>query len=165
MIDGDTASLFGLENARLVAGVESRAVDVAELLVTTALVGRHRAGGRRRRPHHGSRRARRGTRLRPATGAPPQTRKAAKKPKGFVADVRTALQTELGVEQVELAELERISVPKVLTWVGFAVLAFFLLGLASNWSEISSEMQGLNWWWVVPILSSRCSDRSRVRCR
>ncbi len=114
---------------------------------------RHRAGGRRRRAH------RRITTSSQAALAfvqspalPPQTRKAAKKPKGFITDVRTALQTELGVEQVELAELERISVPKVLTWVGFAVLTFFLLGLASNWSEISSEMQGLNWWWVVPIL-------------
>ena len=152
VIDGDTASLYGLENARLVAGVESRAVDVAELLVTTALVvGIERAvAAAMRIADHAELEAALAFVQSPAL--PPQTRKAAKKPKGFITDVRTALQTELGVEQVELAELERISVPKVLTWVGFAVLTFFLLGLASNWSEISSEMQGLNWWWVVPIL-------------
>ena len=83
---------------------------------------------------------------------PPQTRKAAKKPKGLITEIRTGLQTALGVEAVELAELERISIPKLLTWVGFVVLAYFVLSLASSWSEISDAIAGLNWWWVVPIL-------------
>ena len=53
---------------------------------------------------------------------PPQTRKAANT-KGLITEIRTGLQTALGVDAVELAELDRISIPKLLTWVGFVVLA------------------------------------------
>ncbi len=79
-------------------------------------------------------------------------RRDAKKPKHFVDDLRTGLQVRLDVDAVELAELERISVTKAVSWVGFAVLAFFLLTLVSNWSEIVDTMSGLDWVWVVPIV-------------
>ena len=96
---------------------------------------------------------------------PPQTRKAAKKPKGLITEIRTGLQTALGVEAVELAELERISVPKLLTWVGFVVLAYFLLGLASSWSEISDAMPASTGGGWSRSWSSRSSARWPVRCR
>ena len=43
---------------------------------------------------------------------------------------------------MQLAELERVSFGKIVTWVGFAVLAFFLLTLVTNWSAISDAMSG-----------------------
>ena len=153
VLDGDSAWLTGLENARLVAGDDSRALDVAELLVSTTLVvGVERAiAAAVRVADHDELTACLAFIQPPAL--PPQTRKAAKKPKGLITEIRTGLQTALGVDAVELAELERISIPKLLTWVGFVVLAYFLLSLASSWSEISDAMAGLNWWWVVPILA------------
>ncbi len=152
-IDGDTAELAGVENARLAAGEESLALDVAELLVSTALVvGVDRAiAAATTSARHDELIAALAFIQPPAL--PPQTRKAAKKPKGFIAEIRTGLQAALDVEPVELAELERLSVPKLLTWVGFIVLAYFVLGLASSWSQISEAIAGLNWWWVVPILA------------
>jgi glycosyltransferase 2 family protein len=153
VLDGDSAWLTGLENARLVAGEEPRALDVAELLVSTTLVvGVERAiEAAVRSADHDELVASLAFIQPPAL--PPQTRKAAKKPKGLITDIRTGLQAALGVEAVELAELDRISIPKLLTWVGFVVLAYFLLSLASSWSEIADAMAGLNWWWVVPILA------------
>ena len=56
------------------------------------------------------------------------------------------------MEAVELAELERISFGKLVVWVGFAVLAFFLLTLVSNSSDIVDTMTGIDWVWVVPIV-------------
>jgi uncharacterized membrane protein YbhN (UPF0104 family)/tRNA A-37 threonylcarbamoyl transferase component Bud32 len=152
VLDGDWAWLAGLENGRLVAGDESRALDVAELLVSTSLVvGVERAiTAAVRSADHDELVASLSFIQPPAL--PPQTRRAAKKPKGLITEIRAGLQSALGVEAVELAELERISIPKLLTWVGFIVLAYFLLSLASSWSEISAAMAGLNWWWVVPIL-------------
>ena len=152
VLDGDTAWLTGLENGRLVAGDDSRALDVAELLVSTTLVvGVERAIAAAVRVADRDELTASLAFIQPPA-LPPQTRKAAKKPKGLITEIRTGLQTALDVEAVELAELERISIPKLLTWVGFVVLAYFVLSLASSWSEISDAIAGLNWWWVVPIM-------------
>jgi uncharacterized protein (TIRG00374 family) len=62
------------------------------------------------------------------------------------------LQERLGVEAVELVELERISIPKVLSWVGFAVLALFLLAFVTNFAAIREAMSGIDWIWVVPAV-------------
>ena len=83
---------------------------------------------------------------------PARTRDEANKPKHLVDDLRTGLADRLGVEQVELAELERISFGKIVTWVGFAVLAFFVLTLVTNWSAIADAMSGIDWVWVGPAV-------------
>jgi uncharacterized protein (TIRG00374 family) len=152
VVDGDTATIGGLDTAVLASSAEARAVDRAELLVTTALlVGPDRAldaAVRNVDPH-----------VLAETlpfvqlpALPVHARREAKKPKHFVDDLRTGLQVRLDVDAVQLAELERISVAKAVSWVGFAVLAFFLLTLASNWSEIVDAMSGIDWVWVAPIV-------------
>ena len=152
VIDGDNATIVGLDTAVLASSAEARAVDRAELLVTTALlVGPDRAldaAVRNVDPH-----------ILAETlpfvqlpALPAHARRDAKKPKHFVDDLRTGLQVRLDVDAVQLAELERISVAKAVSWVGFAVLAFFLLTLASNWSEIVDAMSGIDWVWVAPIV-------------
>ena len=152
VVDGDTVTIVGLDSAVLASSTESRAVDRAELLVTTALlVGADRAldAAVRNVDIHDLAATLPFVQL-PAL--PAHARREAKKPKHFVDDLRTGLQVRLDVDAVELAELERISVAKAVSWVGFAVLAFFLLTLASNWSEIVDAMSGLDWVWVVPIV-------------
>ena len=152
VVDGDTATIGGLDTAVLASSAEARAVDRAELLVTTALlVGPDRAldaAVRNVDPH-----------VLAETlpfvqlpALPAHARREAKKPKHFVDDLRTGLQVRLDVDAVQLAELERISVAKAVSWVGFAVLAFFLLTLASNLSEIVDAMSGIDWVWVAPIV-------------
>jgi uncharacterized protein (TIRG00374 family) len=152
VVDGDSATIVGLDTAVLASSTEARAVDRAELLVTTALlVGPDRAldaAVRNVDPH-----------MLAETlpfvqlpALPAHARREAKKPKHFVDDLRDGLQVRLDVEAVQLAELERISVAKAVSWVGFAVLAFFLLTLASNWSEIVDAMSGIDWVWVAPIV-------------
>ncbi len=79
-------------------------------------------------------------------------RKDARRRKHLVDELRTGLQQRLGVDGVVLAELERISVAKMVSWLGFAVLAFFVLTLISNWSAIADAMAGLNWLWAIPIV-------------
>lgn len=151
-LDGDTAWLTGLDAAVLAASDDSRAVDRAEMLVTTAhAVGIDRAVD---------------AAVRSVAAAdlesslpyiqlpalPPPTAREVKKPKGFVNDVRTALQDRLGVDAVELAEVERVSFGKLLIWVGFGVLAFFVLSLATNWAQISEALRGANWVWAIPVV-------------
>ncbi len=152
VVDGDRVTIAGLDTAVLASSVASRAVDRAELLVTTALiVGADRAidAAVRNVDVHDLAATLPFVQL-PAL--PAHARREAKKPKHFVDDLRTGLQVRLGVDAVELAELERISVAKAVSWVGFAVLAFFLLTLASNWTAIVDTMSGLDWVWVGPIV-------------
>ena len=152
VLDGDVATIAGIDTALLASSGESRAVDRAELLVTTAkVVGVDRAlDAAVRCVSHDELEATLPFVQLPAL--PAHTRSEAKKPKHFVDDLRTGLQERLDVEAVELAELERISVAKILSWVGFAVLAFFLLTLVSNWSDIVEAMSGLDWSYVLPIV-------------
>jgi undecaprenyl-diphosphatase len=153
VVDGDTVTIVGLDTAVLAASDDSRAVDRAELLVTTALVvGADRAldGAVRNADVHDLAATLPFVQL-PAL--PAHARREAKKPRHFVDELRTGLQVRLGVDEVELAELERISVAKAVSWVGFAVLALFLLTLATNWSEIVDTMSGLDWVWVIPIVA------------
>ena len=152
VLDGDRATLLGMDTAILASSIESRAVDRADLLVSTAQsVGVDRALDA-------------AVRVVPAAdleaalafiqlpALPAHARKEAKKPKHLLDEIRTGLQDRLGVEAVELAELERVSFGKVVVWIGFAVLAFFLLTLISNWSDIRDAMGGLDWVWVIPVV-------------
>jgi uncharacterized membrane protein YbhN (UPF0104 family) len=152
VIDGDTATIVGLDTALLAASHGSCAVDRAELLVSTALVV-----GVDRALHAAVRNAaaddlEKTLAFVQLPALPAHAQRSAKKPKHFLDDLRTGLQERLGVEQVQLAELERLSVAKVVSWLGFAVLAFFLLTLVSNWSDIADTMSGLAWGWVLPIV-------------
>lgn len=152
VVDGDNATIVGLDTAVLASSAEARAVDRADLLVTTALlVGPDRAldAAVRNVDPHALAETLPFVQL-PAL--PAHARRESKKPKHFVDDLRTGLQVRLDVDAVELAELERVSVTKAVSWVGFAVLAFFLLTLASNWSEIVDAMSGIDWVWVAPIV-------------
>jgi uncharacterized protein (TIRG00374 family) len=152
VVDGDLVTLLGMDTALLASNPESRAVDRAELLVTTALtVGADRAlDAAVRAVPADDLEATLPFVQRPAL--PAHTREEAKRPKHLVDDLRDGLAGRLGVEQVELAELERISFGKIVTWVGFAVLAFFLLTLVTNWSAISDAMAGIDWVWVLPAV-------------
>jgi glycosyltransferase 2 family protein len=152
VIDGDIATIAGLDTALLASSAASRAVDRAELIVSTAMVvGADRALDAAVRS------------VPPAEleatlpfvqlpALPAHARKEARKPKHFIDELRTGLQQRLQVDEVPLVELERISVAKVLSWAGFGVLAFFILTLVSNWSDIADAMSGLDWVWIVPIV-------------
>jgi uncharacterized protein (TIRG00374 family) len=152
VIDGDSATLVGLDTALLATSAPSRAVDRAELMVSTALsVGVDRAlDAALRNADAVDLEATLAFVQLPAL--PAHARREAKKPNTLLDDLLTGLQQRLDVDEVELAELERISVAKIVTWLGFAVLAFFVLTLVSNWSDIATTMSGLNLWWIVPIV-------------
>jgi len=152
VIEGDSATITGLDTALLASSADSRSVDRAELIVSTALiVGPDRAldaAVRGASPDD----LEASLPFVQLPALPAHARKEAKKPKHFVDDLRSGLQGRLKVETVELAALERISIAKMVSWVGFAVLAFFLLTLISNWSDIAEAMAGLNWLWTIPII-------------
>ena len=153
VVGRDGAELAALQDALVASTEESRAVDRADLLITTAtVVGAERA-------LDAAVRSTSRERLEAALpfvqipALPTATQRVVKQKqhKGLVDEVRTGLQDRLGVDEVELVELQRISIAKVVTWIGFAVLAFFLLTLITSWPEIRQAMSGVDWVWVVPV--------------
>ena len=153
VLDGDHAELTSLQDALVASIEESRAIDRAELLVTTAtLVGSERAldAAVRSTTHDRLEAALPFVQI-PALPAATQRVVKNKQHKGLVDEVRSGLQDRLGADEVELVELQRISIAKVVTWIGFAVLAFFLLTLVTSWSEIADAMSGIDWAWVAPV--------------
>ncbi|WP_158412498.1 lysylphosphatidylglycerol synthetase family protein [Ilumatobacter nonamiensis] len=152
VLDGDEVTLLGMDTALLASSDESRAIDRADLLVSMALVvGVDRSLDSAVRIVD--------ARLLETTlpfvqvrALPARAQREVRHHKELIDQLRTGLQDRLGVDEVELAELERVSIAKVVTWVGFGVLAFFLLTLVSNWSEIREAMSGINWVWAIPVL-------------
>jgi len=151
VIADDEVTLLGMDSALLASSDESQAVDRADLLVSIALVvGVERSLDSALRSVEKE--------LLQATlpymqihALPARAQREARHQKELVEGLRTGLQERLGVDEVELAEVERISIARIVSWVGFGVLAFFLLTLVTNWSQIREEMSGIDWVWTIPV--------------
>ncbi len=153
-VDSGGAQLAGLSSARLSPTAEQRATDIAELAITTALaVGPERAIEAAIRSGR-SQALEAGLAFMQRSALPATTRKRCRAHKGLVDEVRTGLQNRLGIAEVELPELDRLDIARVVTWVGFMILAFFLLTLITSWSEISESLKGLDWGWIPAILAT-----------
>jgi uncharacterized membrane protein YbhN (UPF0104 family)/tRNA A-37 threonylcarbamoyl transferase component Bud32 len=152
---GDERVVIGdLAAARLGARDSDRAVDVAELLVSTALVvGPERALGA----------ARASIGDEALTDALPYLQPAALTPalrdqvhdKGLkVGDLRTQVATALGVELMPIAELRRVTIKGVLAVGLTAFAAWLIIGQLSDigLSTIIDELQEASWQWLVLIL-------------
>jgi len=83
----------------------------------------------------------------------PATRRAVRADKGVVAEVRTLLAASVGEDEVELAAIARLSVGRVVGWVGTAVLAYVALTFVSNWSAIVDAIGEADWSYVPPLLA------------
>lgn len=152
VVDGDTVTLLGLDTALLASSDESRAIDRAELMTSVALavgVDRAIASAVRSVDHDALATT---LPLIQFPALPARTQRELRHHKKLVEELRTGLQQRLGVDAVELAEVERISIAKIVSWIGFGVLAFFLLTLVSNRTEIRDAMAGIDWVWAIPVL-------------
>ncbi len=70
----------------------------------------------------------------------------------LLADLRELAQERSGVEAYELAGLQRISVGRVVSLVGTAVLLYVLLAFASNWSAIADALGEADWTRIPLVL-------------
>lgn len=79
-------------------------------------------------------------------------RKVVKAQPDLLAEVRSALAEATGTEDVKLAEVARLSVARVVGWVGTVVLLYVILGFASNAGQIGDALAEANWAYLVPLL-------------
>ena len=83
----------------------------------------------------------------------PDTRAAAAADPVLLDTVRDELARSAGVEEYELAELQRLSLGRVMGWLGTAVIAYVVLALATNWSSIVASFGEASWEYLPVILA------------
>jgi undecaprenyl-diphosphatase len=144
--------LVDLRWADLDSNDEALGVDVAELLASlTVLVGPERAVAAAARELPAEHLARAVPLVQPAA-LTPATRRALADDKAVTADLRTRLAAAAGVEDVELAPVQRITVKGAVSLVGSAVLGWYLLSLAANWQDIWEAFGEANLAYAVPVV-------------
>jgi undecaprenyl-diphosphatase len=156
LVDGDTITLLNLRRADLQATDEILGADVAELLVATALVvGPDRALAVAADVLDADTLAR-GVPLVQAAVFTRPTRSRLDEldddGKELLQQLRDGASDRAGIEKVELAEVQRITIGGIVSLVGAAVLVYYVLSLASDWDEIWDAFSRADLIYVIPIL-------------
>jgi len=151
IVDGDEVSLVRLRWAVPAASDELLAIDVADLLTATAALVGHERAVRAARDVVGDERLIAGLPYLQPLGLASANKKLARADKGLLPALHDEVVALTDADDIEMAELERIGVQRVVGVIGFAVLAFFLLGLIENWGEIKDVFTEANWT-DVPVM-------------
>lgn len=80
------------------------------------------------------------------------TRAAVNADQQLLPTLREALEAATGVEHYALMELDRLTLRKMISFVGLLVMANLLLGLLADFGEIWSAVRTANLGYVVPML-------------
>jgi glycosyltransferase 2 family protein len=83
----------------------------------------------------------------------PATRAASDADPALLDAVRDELARSTGVDEYELAELQRLSWARVMGWLGTAVIVYVALALATNWSNIVASFRDASWEYLPVILA------------
>lgn len=150
-----SVTIADLSRATQSADATRLAMDVAELLVATALVvgpARAVAAAHRRHPEGVGPSL---PYLQPLA-LTPETRVAVKAAKDSAPDLLPQLRAEVQeaaeVEEVQMAELQRITLARAMSLFGTVVLAYIGLMFVSNWASISAALRDANWNYLPVIL-------------
>ncbi|MGI9602147.1 MAG: flippase-like domain-containing protein [Acidimicrobiales bacterium] len=121
------------------------AIDVADLLTATAaLVGPQRAAAVARSVV-GDEPVVRSLPYLQRLALSTANNKIARSDKALLAAISEEVVEQTATQDVEMAELERIGIQRIVGVFGFGVLALFVLGLIDNWSDISDVFKEANW--------------------
>lgn len=78
-----------------------------------------------------------------------QTLKAAPE---LMGELQPAMAEAAGVDEIEPADLARLSVQRVVGWIGAIVLIYVGLAFASNAGQISDSLSEADWSYTLPLL-------------
>jgi glycosyltransferase 2 family protein len=129
------------------------AIDVADLVTSlAALVGVDRAVASAARHLAPTSLAEAIPLVQPLVLAP-ATRTLVDESPELLDEVRDSLSRAARVDEYELAELQRLSLARVMGWVGIAVVVYTALALATNWSNIVDAFRDASWVYLPAVLA------------
>jgi undecaprenyl-diphosphatase len=82
----------------------------------------------------------------------PTTQAAVRERPGLVEEVRDRLARAAGIEEYTLVELQRLTPGRVVSWVGTAVFAYFILAFVSNLGQIRAAFAEASFGWLPVLL-------------
>jgi uncharacterized protein (TIRG00374 family) len=161
LVTSDGTVLTDLRQADIDATDEVLGADVAELLGSlAAIVGPERAVAAAAQALPPDQLARAVPLVQPAVFRP-STRRALKEAKDVTGakdvkqaaeDLRNRLADVAGIDQVQLAPINRITIKGIVSLVGSCVLGYYIISLAANWEDIWQSFQEANLVYVLPVL-------------
>ena len=83
---------------------------------------------------------------------PASTRAALRHRKGLLDEVQQQVQRQTGVEEIQLAQLDRFDKKTLLMLVVLAAATYFLLPQFANLPDMVDRLGQANWWWLPAIL-------------
>jgi uncharacterized membrane protein YbhN (UPF0104 family)/serine/threonine-protein kinase RIO1 len=153
--------LVDLRRADIDASDEVLGADVAELLASlTVIVGADRAIASARAGLTTDQLIRAVPLLQPAVFTP-HTRRSLKAwataaglkdDKRAAEELRDRLADAAGIEHVQLAPINRITLKGIVSLVGSMVLGYYIISLAANWEDIWESFQEANLLYVIPVI-------------
>lgn len=154
LVGGDgSVHLLDLRWARLSAPQELLATDVADLLVSLAiLVGLERACAAALRSSSRDRLTAALPLLQPLVLTPTTRAGLKAAPDGLLDELRHLVAAQLSVEDVTLAPVARLTVGRVVGWFGTAFMVYVLLSFVTDWDNISSALGEADWSYVPWLL-------------
>ena len=151
--DGEHVVIVDLRRADLEASDEVLGADVAELLASLATqIGAERAvaSAVRNLPHDELERA---VPLLQSRVLSPRTREALDDlDDDLLADVRDRVADAVGIDKVELAPVQRITIGGIVSLVGSIVLLTYVFNLATNWDDTWDAFSRADLTFAIPIV-------------
>ena len=148
----DEVALLNFRSSILSAGDSAVRADSAEMLASMAvLVGSERAVASAARVLDAEDLRQTLPLLQPLA-LTMRTRRSIGSGSDLLDELRDGVQAATQSEEVELAELRRVTVWGVLTWIGVAVLASFVLAVATNLEDIFDALSEANWAWIALVV-------------
>jgi len=156
LVDGDSVTMVDVRRADLQATDEILGADVAELLVSTALVvGVDRALDTAASELDMSALERAVPLIQTSVFTRPTRTRLDELDDGkhLLEQLRDAGAERAGIDKVELAPVQRITIGGVVSLVGAGVLVYYVFSLASDWDQIWDAFTRANLIYVIPVLA------------
>ncbi len=146
------AWLVGLTWAEMAASSDQLAIDVAQTLCELALVADAERAVALGVEVLGAERLATALPFLQAPALSEKTRKAIRKAKGLLDELRAAVVEATGVEDVPLEKLERITLAQIGTVVVIGFAVYLLLPMVASLPDVWDALQDATWGWIVATL-------------
>ena len=152
LVDGDHVALASLGSGDVAADDISLRIDLAQLLTTVALAAGPERAVRAAIDVLGEEAVLRAVPLLQSVALTPETREALREHRGVLKELRGRLvELRPSIEHVEPVQLRRVSARAVVTVVGAAVAAYFILTQLTQ-LDLATVIRQADWRWMVALV-------------
>ncbi|GAB3882183.1 lysylphosphatidylglycerol synthase domain-containing protein [Terrabacter terrigena] len=152
LVDGDTVALASLGSGDVAADDISLRIDLAQLLTTVALAVGPERTVRAATETLGEEAVLRAVPLLQSVALTPETREALRERRGVLKELRSRLVgLRPSIEHVEPVQLRRVSARAVVTVIGAAVAAYFILTQLTQF-DLATVFREADWRWIAGLV-------------